>query len=80
MEFKLPLEQFYHWEKETPYKTYLRQPHKGRWKSLMWIEVAKQVRSMASFLMVQDLPSGSNIDEKDKKRIKIKLIKIFSIK
>ena len=61
MEFKLPLEQFYHWEKETPYKTYLRQPHKGRWKSLMWIEVAKQVRSMASFLMVQDLPSGSNI-------------------
>ena len=26
------------------------------------------------------LPSGSNIDEKDKKRIKIKLTKIFSIK
>ena len=61
MEFKLPLEQFYHWEKETPYKTYLRQPHKGRWKSLMWIEVSKQVRSVASFLMVQDLPSRSNI-------------------
>ncbi|MBG09137.1 MAG: hypothetical protein CME68_10290 [Halobacteriovoraceae bacterium] len=61
MEFKLPLEQFYHWEKETPYKTYLRQPHRGRWKDLMWIEVSKQVRSMASFLMVQDLPSRSNI-------------------
>ena len=53
MEFKLPLEQFYHWEKETPYKTYLRPPYKGRWKDLMWIEVSKQV-SIASFLMLQD--------------------------
>ena len=61
MEFKLPLEQFYHWEKETPYKTYLRQPYKGRWKDLMWIEVSKQVRSIASFLMLQDLPPASNI-------------------
>ena len=61
MELHLPLEKFYHWEKETPYKTYLRQPHKGKWKDFMWSDVSKQVRSMASFLMVQDLPSKSNI-------------------
>ena len=61
MPLELPLEKFYQWEKETPYKTFLKQPFHGRLRALMWSDVSRQVRSMASFLMLQDFPSGSNI-------------------
>jgi len=61
MTLELPLQKFYQREKETPYKTFLKQSYRGKWKDLMWSEVSQQVRSMATFLMLQQFSPGSNI-------------------
>ena len=58
---KSPLEMFYHWERETPEKVYLRQPTALVWREYTWAEVSDQVRRIASFLKGKDYPAGSRI-------------------
>ncbi|MEH6635841.1 MAG: AMP-binding protein [Halioglobus sp.] len=58
---KSPLEMFYHWERETPEKVYLRQPTALVWREYTWAEVSDQVRRIASFLKSKDYPAGSRI-------------------
>jgi long-subunit acyl-CoA synthetase (AMP-forming) len=60
VELKPVLSQFYHWEKNTPDKTYLRQPYGDNWKTYSWKECGLQARKMATAL--QDL--GCNGDTK----------------
>jgi len=60
-DYKSPLEMFYHWEKETPNKLYMRQPIGGEWHHWTWSETAIQVRKMAAYLKSLDLPANSKI-------------------
>ena len=60
-EYKSPLEMFYHWEKETPNKLYMRQPINGEWHHWTWSETAIEVRKMAAYLKSLDLPANSKI-------------------
>ena len=55
------LDYFYHWEKTTPDKIYLRQPFGDTFRDFTWKETGKQVRSMASYLKSLNLPPKSNI-------------------
>ena len=52
---------FYHWEKETPNKIYMRQPINGEWHNWAWSETAIQVRKMAAYLKSLDFPANSKI-------------------
>ncbi len=45
-----PLDMFYHWEKTTPQRVFLRQPVDGLWQELRWSDVAFQVRRIAQVL------------------------------
>ncbi|MBT33672.1 MAG: AMP-dependent synthetase [Thalassobius sp.] len=45
------ISKFYHWEKTTPDKTYLRQPYGNTWKEYSWKEVGQQARKMATALI-----------------------------
>ncbi|MFL2569184.1 MAG: AMP-binding protein [Flavobacteriales bacterium] len=60
-DYKSPLEMFYHWEKETPNKLYMRQPINGEWHHWNWSETATQVRKMAAYLKSLDIPANSKI-------------------
>lgn len=60
-EYKSPLEMFYHWEKETPNKLYMRQPINGEWHHWTWSETAIEVRKMAAYLKSLDFPANSKI-------------------
>ena len=60
-DYKSPLEMFYHWEKETPNKLYMRQPINGEWQHWTWSETAIQVRKMAAYLKFLDFPANSKI-------------------
>ena len=60
-DYKSPLEMFYHWEKETPNKLYMRQPINGEWHYWTWSETATQVRKMAAYLKSLDFPANSKI-------------------
>lgn len=56
-----PLDMFYHWERETPDKIYLRQPRQLQWSEYTWAQVADRVRRIASFLKSRNYPAGSRI-------------------
>ncbi len=56
-----PLQMFYRWERETPDKVFLRQPHALEWQDYTWREVADRVRRTASFLRSKNYPAGSRI-------------------
>ena len=60
-DYKSPLEMFYHWEKLTPNKLYMRQPINGKWHHWTWLETATQVRKMAAYLKSLDIPANSKI-------------------
>ncbi|WP_435354056.1 AMP-binding protein [Emticicia sp. SJ17W-69] len=55
------LEYFYHWEKTTPDKIYLRQPFGDTFRDFTWKEAGRQVRSLAAYLQSLNLPPKSNI-------------------
>jgi long-subunit acyl-CoA synthetase (AMP-forming) len=57
---KTTLEHFYHWEKTTPNKVYLRQPYGDTFKDFTWQEVGNQARKMAAYLK-ETLPPRSNV-------------------
>ncbi len=55
------IEYFYHWEKETPDKVFLRQPYGKEWKTLTFKEAGQQARKMASALAALGLKKGDHI-------------------
>ena len=61
MEYKSPLEMFYHWEKTRPDKVYLRQPVNNAWHRWTWKRAGEEIRSMAAALLSLQLPPKSNI-------------------
>jgi len=58
---KTPLEMFYHWERTTPDKVFLRQPSKGVWTEQSWFEVGQKMRRLAGFIAGLELPPRSRI-------------------
>ncbi len=55
------LDYFYHWEKTTPEKTFLRQPFGDDFRDFTWKETGRQARSLATYLQSLNLPAKSNI-------------------
>jgi len=60
-ELKTPLEMFYHWEKTTPEKVFLRQPKNLVWSEYTWSYVSNHVRRLASYLIEKGFEKGSRI-------------------
>ena len=59
---KTPLEMFYRWELEVPGQVFLRQSlGSDSWLEYTWAEVSDRVRRLATFILAQGLPAGSNI-------------------
>jgi long-chain acyl-CoA synthetase len=58
---KTPIEMFYHWERTTPDKVYLRQPKDLQWSEYTWAQVGDQARRLATFIRSQGYPKGSCI-------------------
>ena len=56
-----PLEYFYHWEKNTPDKVFLKQPSGDQWKTLTYKEAGQEVRKMATALKEMGLQKGDHI-------------------
>jgi long-chain acyl-CoA synthetase len=56
MEYKLPLDVFYHWEKTKPDTIYLSQPVNGKANTWTWKQTGEEARKMAAYLRSLDLP------------------------
>lgn len=61
MDYKLPLDIFYHWEKTKPDTIYLSQPINGQAHTWTWKQTGEEARKMAAYLKALDLPPQSNI-------------------
>ena len=55
------IERFYHWEKTTPNKTFLRQPKGEKWNEISFAEAGQQARKMATALREKGLNKGDHI-------------------
>ena len=55
------IEYFYHWEKTTPDKVFLRQPKGDRWHTLTYAEAGQEARKMATALAQKGLEKGDHI-------------------
>jgi len=55
------IERFYHWEKTTPNKTFLRQPKGDTWHTLTFAEAGEEARRLASALEAKGLQKGDHI-------------------
>ncbi|RPG53150.1 MAG: hypothetical protein CBC44_002825 [Flavobacteriales bacterium TMED84] len=60
MDYTLPLEMLYRWEKERADEIYLSQPIDGKNHEWSWKETSKEVRKMAAYLK-DNLPENSKI-------------------
>lgn len=56
-----PLSSFYRWERDSPQRTFLRQPLAGNWKTWTYQEAGVEVRKIAAALGALHLPAGCNI-------------------
>ena len=56
-----PLDNFFHWEKTTPDKVFLRQPFQGEWKTHTYKQGGDELRRIASGLQSLNLPPKSHI-------------------
>jgi len=56
-----PLEMFYHWEANTPLKTYLRQPHDSQWQDYSWKQVGIESRKVARALNSLGINDGERV-------------------
>ena len=56
-----PIELFYKWEKETPDRTFLRQPIKGVWKSWTYAQAGQEARTIAAAIKKQGISPRSHI-------------------
>ncbi len=52
---------FYHWEKTTPDKPFLRQPFGDTWEVYTWAEAGQMARRLATGLLSLGLPEKSHI-------------------
>lgn len=55
------IERFYHWEKTTPNKIFLRQPKGDTWKTLTFAEAGEEARRIATALEAKGLKKGDHI-------------------
>jgi len=55
------IEKFYHWEKTTPDKVFLKQPKGHNWKQLTFAEAGKEARKMTSALRNKGLQIGAKV-------------------
>jgi len=55
------IEAFYHWEKETPDKVFLRQPFGDEWHTLTFAEAGEQARKMAAYMASCGLKPGDHV-------------------
>ncbi|MBX2873342.1 MAG: AMP-binding protein [Saprospiraceae bacterium] len=55
------IERFYHWEKTTPEKIFLRQPKGDQWKTLTYAEAGLEARKMVSALQKNGLQNGDHV-------------------
>jgi long-chain acyl-CoA synthetase len=58
---KTPLDNFYHWEKTTPNKIFLRQPKGKTWKELSYAQVGVEARKLVTALRSLGLQKGDHI-------------------
>ncbi|MGL5992701.1 MAG: AMP-binding protein, partial [Aeromonas sobria] len=58
---KLPLEMLYHWERQCPDRTYLRQTINREYVDFTWGEVADEARRMVTALRHLGLVSGDKV-------------------
>jgi long-chain acyl-CoA synthetase len=61
MNYPLPLDMMYRWEKESPDLVFMRQPINGKWHEWTWKETGQEVRKMAAYLKSLDLEPGTRI-------------------
>jgi len=61
MNYPLPLDMMYRWEKESPDLVFMRQPINGKWHEWTWKETGEEVRKMAAYLKNLDLEPGTRI-------------------
>lgn len=55
------IERFYHWEKTTPNKVFLRQPKGDTWHTLTYKEAGQEARKMLTVLQQKGLQKGDHI-------------------
>jgi len=55
------LKNFLRWEKETPQRTFLRQPINSQWQDWTFAKAGEEIRKMAAGLISLNLPPRSNI-------------------
>lgn len=55
------IERFYHWEKKTPDKIFLRQPKGDTWHKLTFAEAGQEARKMTTALREKGLKPGDHI-------------------
>jgi long-chain acyl-CoA synthetase len=61
MNYPLPLDMMYRWEKESPDLVFMRQPINGKWHEWTWKETGEEVRKMAAYLKNLNLEPGTRI-------------------
>jgi len=61
MNYPLPLDMMYRWEKESPNLVFMRQPINGKWHEWTWKETGQEVRKMAAYLKNLNLEPGTRI-------------------
>lgn len=55
------IEFFYHWEKETPNKVFLRQPKGEEWETLTFAQAGQQARRITSALHEKGVKKGDHV-------------------
>jgi len=55
------IERFYHWEKTTPNKVFMRQPKGDQWKTITFAEAGQEARKMTTTLQAKGLQKGDHI-------------------
>tara|TARA_R110002012_G_scaffold197689_3_gene366340 strand:+ start:8780 stop:10531 length:1752 start_codon:yes stop_codon:yes gene_type:complete len=55
------VEWFFHWEKGTPDRVFLRQPNGDQWIEYTWKQVGDEARRMTSYLKSQGLVKGDHV-------------------
>ncbi|MEM8906389.1 MAG: AMP-binding protein [Bacteroidota bacterium] len=60
-DLKSPIANFYHWEKETPNRIFLRQPYGRTWTTLTYAAAGAQARRIVTALKALGLEEGAHI-------------------
>ena len=55
------IERFYHWEKTTPDRIFLRQPQGSQWREMTYMDAGREARKMVTALEEAGLKKGDHI-------------------